>query len=146
MHQPHETEDTMNVRNCRICGKIFNYLSGAPVCPACRDNMEAKFQQVKDYIRENRGVGITEVAEACDVEPAQIRQWLREDRLEVTEDSAVFLNCESCGAPIRSGKFCEKCKQNMAKSFDQVLKTNRPEPPKPKKTDDSQSAKMRFLK
>ena len=137
----------MNVRNCRICGKIFNYLSGAPVCPACKESMEAKFQEVKDYIREHKGVGITEVAEACDVEPAQIRQWLKEDRLEVTEDSAVFLNCESCGAPIRSGKFCEKCKQNMSKGFSEVLKTNRPEPPKTQKPGkDDQSAKMRFLK
>ena len=136
----------MNVRNCRVCGRIFNYLSGPPVCPACKESMEAKFQEVKEYIREHKGVGISEVAEACDVEAAQIRQWLKDDRLEVTEDSAVFLNCESCGAPIRSGKFCEKCKQNMAKSFDQVLKTSRPEAPKPKKTDDPQSAKMRFLK
>ena len=137
----------MNVRNCRVCGKIFNYLSGAPICPACRDKMEAKFQEVKEYIRENRGVGIAEVAEACDVDPNQIRQWLREDRLEVTEDSAVFLNCESCGTPIRSGKFCDKCKQNMAKSLDDVVKANRPEPPKPKKpSGDEQGAKMRFLK
>ena len=137
----------MNVRNCRICGKIFNYLSGAPVCPACRENMEAKFQEVKEYIRENRGVGIAEVAEACDVDPGQIRQWLREDRLEVTEDSAVFLNCESCGAPIRSGKLCDKCKQNMAKSLDDMVKSSRPEPAKPKKpSGDEQGAKMRFLK
>lgn len=136
----------MNVRNCRVCGKIFNYLSGPPVCPACRDAAEAKFQEVKDYIREHPGVGMSEVAEACDVDPGQIRQWLREDRLEVTEDSAVFLNCESCGAPIRSGKYCDKCKQDMAKGFDQVLKTNRPEPPKPKKSDNTQNAKMRFLK
>lgn len=136
----------MNVRNCRVCGRIFNYLSGPPVCPACRDAAEAKFQEVKDYIREHPGVGMSEVAEACDVDPGQIRQWLREERLEVTADSAVFLNCESCGAPIRSGKYCEKCKQEMAKGFDQVLKTSRPEPPKPKKSDDTQSAKMRFLK
>lgn len=135
----------MNVRNCRVCGRIFNYLSGAPVCPACRESMEAKFQEVKEYIREHRGAGISEVADACDVEPAQIRQWLKEDRLEVTEDSAVFLNCESCGAPIRSGKYCEKCKQSMAKGFGDVLKTNRPEPPKPKKSDKEDHAKMRFL-
>ena len=116
------------------------------MCPACREASETKFQEVKDYIRENRGVGIQEVAEACEVDPAQIRQWLREDRLEVTEDSAVFLNCEGCGAPIRSGKFCEKCKQDMTKGFDQVLKAGRPEPPKPKKQDATQNAKMRFLK
>ena len=109
--------------------------------------MEAKFQEVKEYIRENRGVGIAEVAEACDVDPAQIRQWLRDDRLEVTEDSAVFLNCDSCGAPIRSGKFCERCKASMSKDFGDVVKASRPQPqPKPQKKDSDDSARMRFLK
>lgn len=135
----------MNIRNCRVCGRIFNYMSGAPICPACRDDVEAKFQEVKEYIREHRGAGIMEVAEACDVEPAQIRQWLRDDRLEVTEDSAMFLNCESCGAPIRSGKFCEKCKTNMSQGFSEVLKTNRPAPKPEKKSGSDDSARMRFL-
>ena len=136
----------MNIRNCRVCGRIFNHLAGAPICPACRESLEAKFQEVKDYIREHRGVGIAEVAEACDVDPAQIRQWLREDRLEVTEDSPMFLNCESCGAPIRSGKYCEKCKSNMTKGFNEVLRTNRPPEPKPQKSGgDDQNARMRFL-
>lgn len=137
----------MNIRNCRVCGRIFNYMSGAPVCQVCKENLEAKFQEVKEYIREHRGVGIAEVAEACDVDPAQIRQWLKDDRLEVTEDSAIFLNCESCGAPIRSGKFCEKCKDSMTKGFDNVLKASRPEPePKPQKSSNDDGARMRFLK
>lgn len=144
-HQSQKREDTMNIKNCRVCGRIFNYLSGAPVCPSCRESMEAKFQEVKEYIREHRGVGVQEVAEACDVDPAQIRQWLREDRLEVTEDSAMFLDCESCGAPIRSGKFCEKCKMNMTKGFNDVLKANKPEPAPQKQSSADQSAKMRFL-
>ena len=85
----------MNVRNCRNCGRLFNYISGIVICPACKESLEAKFQEVKEYIREHKGAGIQEVAEACDVETAQIRQWLREERLEVTENSALFLNCES---------------------------------------------------
>ena len=44
----------MNVRNCRKCGKIFNYVSGLPICPACRDEAEKKFQVVKKFIREIR--------------------------------------------------------------------------------------------
>lgn len=60
--------------------------------------MEAKFQEVKEYIRANPGVGIQDVAENCDVEPSQIQQWLREERLELTEGSAIYLQCEKCGA------------------------------------------------
>ena len=57
----------MNVRNCRKCGKLFNYISGMPICPACKDKLEEKFQTVKKYIRENRLADIKEVAEACEV-------------------------------------------------------------------------------
>ncbi|MCH5342398.1 MAG: flagellar protein [Acetatifactor sp.] len=115
----------MNVKNCRNCGRIFNYVSGSFMCPACREKMEVKFQEVKEYIRENRGVGIQEVAEACDVDVSQIRQWLREDRLEVTEDSPILLTCDSCGAPIRSGRYCENCKKGTASGFQDVLNENR---------------------
>ena len=136
----------MNIRNCRNCGRIFNYVGGACLCQPCREKMEEKFHEVKEYIRSNPGVGIPEVSEACDVEPSQIRQWLREDRLEITEDSPIFLNCESCGAPIRSGKYCEKCKMEMTNGFRNVLKSSRPiQQPAPAKKPDSSSAKMRFL-
>ena len=112
----------MNVRNCRKCGRMFNYISGIPLCQACKEDTEKKFQEVKNYIREHKGAGINEVAEACDVEPGQITQWLRDDRLEVTEDSAMMLNCDSCGAPIRSGKFCDRCRANMTNSFSAMTK------------------------
>mgnify|MGYP001028221087 CR=1 FL=1 len=135
----------MNVRNCRSCGRIFNYVAGMAICPACREKMEQKFQEVKDYIREHKGAGINEVSEACDVEANQIRQWLREERLEIAPDSAIMLACESCGAPIRSGRFCEKCTGNMTRNFKDVIKSNQPEKPKYTK-DDAEGPKMRFLK
>ncbi len=40
----------MNVRNCRKCGNLFNYVSGPPICMACREKLEEKFQEVKKYI------------------------------------------------------------------------------------------------
>ena len=136
----------MNVRNCRHCGRIFNYVAGPIMCPACREKMEEKFQEVKEYIREHKGVGIMEVSEACDVESSQIRQWLREERLEVTEDSAIYLNCESCGAPIRTGRFCDKCKNEVTKGFKDIVSTNRAATEtQQNKNDSARDARMRFL-
>ena len=137
----------MNVRNCRNCGRIFNYMMGPVICPGCRDAVEAKFQEVKEYVRAHHGAGIAEVAEACDVDAAQIRQWLRDDRLEVTEDSAIFLTCESCGAAIRSGRYCENCKGALTKGLRDVTRAARPETtanPGPAKKG-SANGKMRFL-
>ncbi|HBA46280.1 MAG TPA: flagellar protein [Lachnospiraceae bacterium] len=135
----------MNVRNCRSCGCIFNYVTGPVTCPACREKLEKKFQEVKEYIRENKGVGIPEVAEACEVDAGQIRQWLREERLELSAESMGFLTCETCGQPIKSGRFCEKCTMNMTRGFQEVLNAGRQKNSQPVKHD-GDSAKMRYLK
>ena len=111
----------MNVRNCKKCGRIFNYVSRRVVCHKCREGLEEKFQEVKKYVRENSGVGIQEVAEECEVDPKQIRKWIQEERLEFSEDSPVKIPCEGCGAMIRSGRFCEKCKAQVTKDFQGIV-------------------------
>ena len=80
----------MNARNCRKCGKLFNYVSGPPICMACREALEAKFQEVKEYIRNNVHATIPEVAEACDVSQTQIQAWLQDERLQLAEGSSRF--------------------------------------------------------
>ena len=136
----------MNIKNYRSCGKIFNYVSGPFTCPACREKTEQKFQEVKGYIQDHRGASIQEVAEACDVDANQIRQWLREDRLEVTEDSPIQLTCEGCGAFIRSGRYCEKCKSGAASGFQDVLNANRKTQQKVEsEPKDKSGPKMRYL-
>ena len=135
----------MEVRNCRGCGRIFNYVAGPHLCQICREKMEVKFQEVKEYIRANPGVGMREVSEPCDVEMSQIQQWLREERLEVTENSAIFISCEGCGANIRSGKYCDSCKAAMTNGFRNILNANKPKQELPKPSRDRDNPKMRFL-
>ncbi len=134
----------MNVRNCRKCGRLFNYLSGMYVCPACKEDLEEKFQEVKAYIRENPRVSIPEVCRECDVETGQIHQWLREERLELTPDSPIRMSCESCGDQIRGGKMCEKCKNDLARGLNKAFVKEAPpkEEVKPVRTTEN---KMRFL-
>ena len=45
----------MDVRNCRMCGKLYNYIGGPyrGLCPDCVRKMEDKFEEVKEYINEN---------------------------------------------------------------------------------------------
>ena len=133
-----------DIRTCRGCRKIFNYLSGPILCSSCREKLEEKFQQTKQYIEEHRGADMREISEACEVEMNQIRQWLKEERLELMSDSAIILECESCGAPIRSGKFCDKCRTAMANNLNSLIRDNKATQPTLYKRDKS-SAKMRFL-
>lgn len=135
----------MNVKNCRTCGKIFNYISGPQMCPGCRQGLEEKFQRVKVYIRENPGVGIRQVSEECEVEPSLINQWLRDERLELSESSSLLLNCESCGQPIRTGRYCEKCKMSMSQTFRSVMRSADPAAPASPSRASKDNARMRYL-
>jgi uncharacterized Zn finger protein (UPF0148 family) len=87
----------MDVRNCRKCGRIFNYVTGPVICPECREKQEEKFQEVKKYIMENRTANIPQIAKDCEVETSQIQQWIREERLEFSQDSDLGIPCENCG-------------------------------------------------
>lgn len=137
--------ESMNVRNCKVCGRIFNYVMGPLTCPRCREEKEAKFQEVKKYVFEHHGADIAEVSRECDVEPSQIRQWIREERLQFADDSPIAISCESCGTMIRTGRFCEKCKAEMANGFKGAIKKDQPAPAPSRPTIKSDGNRMRFL-
>lgn len=135
----------MNVRNCKICGKIFNHVMGPAICPRCKEAREAKFQEVKKYVFDHRGADIIEVSEECDVEPSQIRQWIREERLQFADDSPIMIACEGCGAMIRSGRFCDKCKAEVTSGFQHEIDKGKPKPAPAPKKQSRDGDKMRFL-
>lgn len=137
----------MDARNCKKCGRLFNHAMGPVICPKCKDSLEEKFQEVKRYVRDHPGCNIAEVAEECDVTQQQIKQWLREERLQFSEDSLVGLNCENCGEMIRCGRFCSKCKTEMTHRLERAYQPPTPKKaPEPEKSKDfKDNARMRYL-
>ncbi len=133
----------MNARNCKRCGRVFNYISGMPLCPSCREEMEAKFQTVKEYIQNNKDTTIKTVAQECEVDESQIRQWVREERLVFSDDSSIVMQCEICGAPIRTGRYCDKCKQDTMRSLTNAGR--QPKAPVQPQKKDRENPRMRFL-
>lgn len=132
----------MDVRNCKSCGKMFNYI-GRPICPQCAAALEEKFQEVKEYIIEHPMANITQVAEDTDVTAQQLRKWVREERLSFSDASLVGLNCEGCGTLIKTGRFCEACKASLGNSLANSIK--RAPEANPFANRQKQSAKMHFL-
>ena len=132
----------MDVRNCRNCGRMFNYMGGAPLCNMCQKKLEEKFQEVKIYLDEHPNSTVAEVSEAMDVSSKQIKQWIREERLSVSSAGADGIVCEKCGAPICSGRFCNKCKSKMVNKLSDAL--DKPKEVEIKKTE-RDGNRMRFL-
>ena len=133
----------MEVRNCKSCGKIFNYMSGPPLCATCLAALDVKFEEVKEFIYDHPRVGIQEVSEEMGVSIPIIKQWIREERLSFAEDSMIGLECEGCGTTIKTGRFCKNCKDKLAKGLTNLYPTE--QPAQQQKGDSKESPKMRFL-
>lgn len=131
----------MEVRTCKQCKRIFNYLTGPSICPACKDMLEEKFLVVKEYVRDNPKEGINEVAKANEVSINQIRRWIREERLSFSEDSGIGIDCESCGRMIRSGRLCQSCKDKLLGKVDEMYRVDESYVAKKHR----EAARMRFM-
>lgn len=134
----------MEIRNCKSCNKLFQHIGGPVICPNCKEALEKKFMVVKEYIRENPRVSVKDVAEATEVSIKQIKQWIREDRLVLSEPDADGIVCEKCGTPICSGRFCVKCKNKMANNLSATIGRKKPAEDLDKKAEKTGN-KMRFL-
>ena len=117
----------MDVKNCRGCGRLFNYIGGGYYyCPACMEKLEEKFADVKKYIRENPKATIPEISKDNDVSIMQIERWIREERLVFSDDSPIGIECERCGATIKSGRFCPQCKDAIQKGLGSAYREDKP--------------------
>lgn len=103
----------MELRMCKKCNKPFQYITGAPICSRCKKEEEELFQVIKDYLRANKGASMEQVCEVTGASVKMIERYLREGRLEVTADSAITLHCEQCGAKIRTGRLCDRCRARL---------------------------------
>ena len=88
---------------------------------------------------------MTEVCEECDVEPQQIQIWIRQERLQFSDDSPIKVACESCGKMIGSGKLCPQCRENMSRNLNNMLTKNVEELKNQSHRKPDSKNRMRFL-
>jgi DNA-directed RNA polymerase subunit M/transcription elongation factor TFIIS len=98
---------------CEKCGGIMIFKGvGEYHCENCRHVEYDDYGKVRLYVEKHRGATSSEVSMQTGVSQKAIRQMLKENRLEITQDSAAFLRCEVCGASIRGGRLCPKCEMD----------------------------------
>lgn len=132
----------MNVSNCKSCGRLFNVISNTRICPDCQRKLEEKFQEVKEYLKENPFANIDVLSKECEVSVKQIKEWVREERLVFAEGSMDGIECEQCGKLIRTGKYCDECKVKITNNLRQGI--NAPTKAEPVKKERERD-RMRFL-
>lgn len=88
-------------------------------CEDCKAVEFDDYGKVRNFIEHNKGSNAAQIEAETGVSQRSIRQMLKEDRLEVSQDSKAFIKCEFCGAVLRSGRFCPKCEATYHKQIEE---------------------------
>ncbi|MDK2919903.1 MAG: hypothetical protein PWQ37_2636 [Candidatus Petromonas sp.] len=108
----------MDIRNCKECGKLFQYDGISKLCYQCRRRDDEDFKKVKEYVYDHPGANITIVSEETEVSEDKILRYLREGKLEIVGESpGLVLDCERCGKAIRTGRYCEECSREIERGL-----------------------------
>lgn len=84
---------------------------GEYLCSDCGNLMYDEYGKVRNYLEKNPGATQSEVAKATGVAKSKISLMLKDDKIEISAGSMVFMHCEKCGAEIRSGRLCDRCER-----------------------------------
>lgn len=107
----------MGARNCARCSKVFDYVNGPPLCPSCRSQDENDFKKVRDYLYDNPESTIVAVSKELNVSIKKINRFIKEGRLEIKRFKNISMECRSCGKPIDTGEYCDKCKHDLTNNL-----------------------------
>lgn len=124
----------MTLKNCAKCGRMFAAEEHQKLCSNCVENDDELFKIVREYVYDNPSATVQDTAEATEVPEEKILKFLRQGKLQLRGDG-VGLDCERCGKSIPSGRFCDKCAQEMAQGFKKITGQDKPAPAPAKKHD-----------
>ncbi len=101
---------------CRRCGQVYDTtVLGSVYCYSCHAIEEEKYQMVRELVKANPGIGIGRVSQETGLSTRKIIKYVKEERLEFVGASAAYINCEDCGAKIKTGRYCPKCRPKHVK-------------------------------
>lgn len=91
-------------------------------CTKCGHQELTDFGKVRTFLDEHGKSTAMEIARVTGVPIGKIHSFLRNGRLEIPEDSDMYIGCKRCGTDIRYGKYCPECadilKKELLDAFD----------------------------
>ena len=120
---------------CRDCGAVMVQLT-RDICAKCIQKEEEFFNEIREYLRDNPGATVYQVAEALKQDLSKVEEIASSGRLERCGVSLLH-ECQTCGKVIESGIICKDCKQDIKHQVGDLKKkvTAKPEP-EPETSDD----------
>jgi uncharacterized protein len=108
------------LKNCKVCGKIYTSNGFNNVCNNCISRDEDDFEKIREYLYLHPHASMYEVATNLEITINKIKHYLRDGRIEIIEKDNQFLTCNTCGKPIHTGWYCDEC----LKTSNQDLKSS----------------------
>lgn len=101
---------------CKRCGGALKQIArGTYRCEDCCFEDYDSYQKVRNYLNKEGPRSVTEIMRATGVPRSTIEYFLRDERLEIPLGSPILLVCSGCGAGIRTGELCDRCKNKNLK-------------------------------
>lgn len=103
---------------CQYCGckDLENVTMGTYRCVRCGKDNYDDFQTIRNYLDKAGATSALVIERATGVPRRIIEHFFRDEYLEIPKSSPVRIPCAGCGAPIRTGTLCDKCKSNPEKA------------------------------
>lgn len=109
----------MALANCPRCGRLFDN-SFKDICQYCTKEEEELYQKVRLYVKENRKCTIYECSDDTEVPIKTIARFIKQGRINLKNNPNMMYPCETCGAPISTGRYCSDCSGQLTKGFKEI--------------------------
>lgn len=83
--------------------------AGIYSCEQCGAEKLNDFGKIKKYLNENGPTNAIDLSANTGVRRSRIGEFLRMGKVEIPENSPVFIHCKGCGVAIRFGNYCANC-------------------------------------
>lgn len=98
-----------SIDTCNACGKLFPRTS-VRLCSGCAMDEGNRFELVRDYVLENDGASISDIARGTCVSGSDVRRFMDDGRLVTTSD---LTTCTCAGVGTR----CRACRAQLSSTF-----------------------------
>ena len=101
--------------HCPRCNVAYNYKSlGVYECPKCGLTEKDDYARIRDFLEKNGPSSAVMISNATGIPVSRINELLRDGRLEIPNESPLFIKCENCRTDIRFGRFCPACAAKLS--------------------------------
>jgi ribosomal protein L37AE/L43A len=96
---------------CKYChGELKDVGAGIFKCLECGQENYDYLRTVRNYLEKEGARSVAVISRETGVPRHAVDYFLRQEFLEIPKLAPERLSCQRCGAPIRTGYLCDKCK------------------------------------